>query len=99
MFPIVVFLESLSGSECDTLAVACGTFVYVFSDFFAYLLRFEVDGIDFLMTITTIICHISALRVEVILTLLPKRRYVHEVEISSRHEEKLRIQNSKFKIP
>jgi hypothetical protein len=87
MFPIVVFLEPFDCSCSDTLAMTDGTLIEVFSDFFTYLLRLEWYRVHDKSTVTTVICDISTFRVEVGFTLLPKRWYVHEIEIGSGHKK------------
>jgi hypothetical protein len=87
VFPIVVFLEPFDCSCSDPLAMTYRTLIEVFSDFFAYLLRFERYRVHDKATVTTVICDISALRIEVGFTLFPERWYVHEIEIGSGHKK------------
>jgi hypothetical protein len=88
MFPIIVLLQSCCCTCGDTLAVAGGTLVEVFSDMFPDLLGFEWDGIDDQTAVATVERDISTLRVEVILSFFTKRWDVYEIGVGSRHEKK-----------
>jgi len=72
MFPIIVFLESLDCPESDTVTMADGAFIYVFFYLLAYLLWLELDGIDYLVAIATVKCHITTFRIEGTLTFFAK---------------------------
>ncbi len=93
MFPIIVFLESFCCSGSYPLAMAGWTLIEELSNFFPYLLWLKLDSIHNLVTVTTIKGNISAFRIEIVLTLLPKRRHVHEIEIGCRHDCKLKVKS------
>ena len=93
MFPIIVFLESFCCSGSYPLTMTGWTLIEELSNFFPYLLWLKLNSIHNLVTVTTIKGDISAFRIEIVLTLLPKRRYVHEIEIGCRHDCKLKVKS------
>ena len=64
-----------------------GALVEELADLLAHFLRFEMDRIDLLATVTTPICHISALRVECGFPLFPKGWDIDEIEVGGRHRK------------
>jgi hypothetical protein len=51
------------------------------------LLWFEMDRLDLLATVTTPICHISALGIECGFSFFPKGWDIDEIEVGGRHRE------------
>ena len=63
------------------------TLVEELANLLAHFLWFEMDRFDLLATVTTPICHLSALGVECGFSFFSKGWDIDEIEVGSRHRE------------
>jgi hypothetical protein len=63
------------------------TLVEELADLLTHFLWFEMDRLDLLATVTTPICHLSALGIECRFSFFPKGWDIDEIEVGGRHRE------------
>ena len=92
-----MFLESFKCADSDALTMTMRTFIDIFAHFLSDFLRFMLNRLYDLPTLTTIKSDFTAFRVEVVLTFFSEWWDIHEISVSGRHMNRF-IQRNDMKM-